>query len=253
MSYSWTQFFIAIFIMVVLYYVVVYVLFFLRKAPAHNSAIGKENNNNAAAKNSKKNNQQTNMHLAAAATILIDTKVINDDYFKTENDFVINESINQNYVDENGVLQDHTTSIINDAHAQDAIIHEVDKINTDKINLSQTNDHISIAQHDDKIDLSQITISENFAREEMISYNETNTSITQNSDLALMAETIRTSSNIIEENTSVVTVKETPIIVDTYLQETKTTLANDFTEEKFFTPTIKPQQMQSLLHLVQKK
>lgn len=252
MSYSWTQFFIAISVLVVLYYVVVYVIFFLRKTPAYNSSLGKSDNSTVT-KNSKKNNPLTNTHLAVATTTLIDTKIISDDYFKTEDDFVINESINQNYVDENGVLQDSTTSIINEGLKQDAIIHEVDKMNIDKTNASLANDHISITDYDNKIDLSQITISENFAQEEMISYNETNTFITQNTDLAVMAETIRTSSNITEENTNMATLKETPSKDDTHSQQTKTTLANDFLDEKSFTPNTKPQQMQSLLHLVQKK
>ncbi len=248
MSYSWTQFFIAISILVVVYYAVVYVLFFFRKAPAYNSSLGKNDTSSTVVKNSKKNNQQTNMPVAAMATTLIDTKVIGDDYFKTEDDFVINESINQNYVDENGMLQDNTTSTVNDGHTQEGIIND-----GDKINVSQITDNIHLYHNDDKIDLSQITISENFTGEDMTNYNEPHSSNVQNTELALTAEVIETKSNFIKENSNITVANETPIIAETLLHESKLNVSNQLVEEKYFTPTTKPQQMQSLLHLVQKK
>jgi hypothetical protein len=253
MSYSWTQFFIAISLLVILYYAVVYILFFLRKAPAYNSTTGKGNSNNTVAKNTKKNNQQTNMHVAATAATLIDTKVISDDYFKTEDDFVINESINQNFVDENGVLQDNTTSIINESHTQEAIMHEVDKMSTDKIDVSKTTNEIPLPHNDDKIDLSQITISENFIREDITTYHEPHSSIVQNSEMAHTVEVRETRSSFIEENINISVANEVSIVAETLLHESKTIVANQVAEEKYFSPNTKPQQMQSLLHLVQKK
>jgi hypothetical protein len=230
MSYTWSHFFIAISVLMVLYYGVIYVLFFLRKAPAHNSTEGKNRDNNTNSKSTKKNNQNTNINPITAATTLIETKVIGDDYFKTEDDFLINESINQNYVNENGLLQNSITSNTNNGSTHEVILNEFDKNN-----------------------LSQITISENFVNEDTLVINDSHTTSAQNTEATYKAEIRETTSNIIEENININIVNEPPIITDTSLYETKKTLATGVPEEKYITPNLKPQQMQSLLHLIQKK
>jgi hypothetical protein len=247
MSYSWTQFFIAISVLIVLYYAVIYVMFFLRKKQSHNSTTG-EINNSAVEKNMKKNNMQTHMHLAAVATTLIDTKIIKDDYFEAEDDFVINESINQNYVDENGVLQNNTTSIANNGNANEAILNEADKIN-----LLQTIDNINSPHNDDSIGLSEITISENFIKEDITAYNEPYPSIIQKAELVQTTKASETKLNFVEDNISIAGANEIASITNSLPLENKINVANHVGEDKYFTPTIKPQQMQSLLHLVQKK
>jgi hypothetical protein len=258
MNYTWNQFFIVVGAATVLYYLVVYVLFFLKKSINNKASNAQSQSSSNPNKNKGfKNAKPPHTEIVPVPINLIDTKVVHANSNSNVQDFELDETINEDLFVENNLQNEMP-------------------INTDlQVPLNNENNIPFAAELNQSLpDLSQINTHQSELAEQPVD-NTTDLQFTNDLINATLAEPLQN-----EQNTNTVLVKEDVVFEGEILQSTlipvekptnainvTTELTTTNTENKALqipnvkevetntklSPLSKPKQVQSLMHLVQKK
>jgi hypothetical protein len=239
MNYTWNQFFIVVAIATGLYYVAIYVLFFLRKTTSlSNTSIStKSNTNSGFQKNKSKNTKPSNLSMVPIPVNLIDTKVVPPTDHSKENNFVIDETINEDLLHDNDLpndlplVADVPLEPLEPIHTAIPYIneHTISQVPTAEL---QNNTSNNLQGLDELINNSLLHGTENEMATNMV--KET---------VVLEGDIISSTLVPVEQNINIAT------------PENKVQAAPEINlrENNIVTPNNKPKQVQSLMHLVHKK